>query len=149
MKDLKELIARSRAEVAESAPAVVSVLLGGELVDIAFGRVPGYVWADLCAKCPPRPGSKTDVEVGFNYDAVARKYPLDHVTIDGEPLIDDDGEFDVDTWGQINDVLPSPSINRIASALYVMNHSDPAVKIAALGKARTSAPSKKRTTPAK
>lgn len=147
--DLKALIAKSRAEVADSEPGVATVLLGGELVDIAFGRVAGHVWADLCATCPPRPGAKTDAAVGFNYDAVARKYPLDAVLIGGEPLVDGKGGFDTATWGEIIDVLPSPSISAIATVLYAINQNAPAQRIAELGKARMSAPSKKRTTPTK
>ena len=147
--DVKALIATSRAEVAETKPGVVPVLLGGELVDIAFGRVAGHVWADLCAMCPPRPGAKADAGVGFNFDAVARKYPLDHVLVGGEPLLDGEGEFDRATWLEIMDVIPSPSISGIGTMLYAMNQNLPAQRIAQLGKARTSAPSKKRTSPAK
>jgi hypothetical protein len=146
---VKERIAKARAEAEAVEPVVVPVLLGGELTDIAFGRVAGHVWSDLTAICPPRPGSTLDSNVGFNSDRVARYYPLDCVIVDGEPLLDDDGEFDKATWNEIIDVLPSPSIKLIASALWSINQSEPAKRIAELGKARASAPKRKRSSPAK
>jgi hypothetical protein len=146
---VKELIAKAKAEAEAVQPAVASVLLGGELVDIAFGRVAGHVWADLTAICPPRPGSTLDGNVGFNSDRVARVYPLDCILVAGEPLIDDDGEFDKATWNEIIDVLPSPSIKLIATQLWALNQNDPLKRIAELGKARTSAPKRKRSSPAK
>ena len=137
--DLQALIAKSREQIGETAPTEkVPVELGGEAVEIVFRMVPGQVWADLTATTPPRAGSKTDSNVGYNTDAVARKYPLDHITVGGESI-------DGDTWASMLDVLTSPGLKLIAAALWGLNQLQPSQRIAELGKALAGAPKKKRS----
>ncbi|MDR7189782.1 hypothetical protein J2Y46_002608 [Microbacterium sp. BE35] len=145
MTDVKALIAKARAKAETAPPTVVPVEVGGELVDIAFGRIPGHVWADLTAMCPPRKGSTQDENVGFNADRIVRVYPLESVVVGGEPLLDDEGEFDRETWGALIDELTSPNLKLIAAALWAVNQKAPADLLASLGKARMSAPKRKRT----
>src|SRR5690349_14998996 len=95
---VKDLMAKARAAVDEAEPTVAPVEVAGELVEIGFRPVLGHVWADLTATHPPRRGSVLDGNVGFNSDAVAKDYPLDKVTVDGEPV-------DADTWAELLEVL--------------------------------------------
>jgi hypothetical protein len=135
--NIKERIAKARAEVEGAEPTVAPVEIGGELTDLAFRPVLGQVWADLMATHKPRPGSVLDGNVGFNSDAVAKDYPLDKITVDGEPV-------DAETWAEINEVLTAPGIKLVAAALWGINQNDPAKRVAELGKARASAPKKRR-----
>ena len=135
--NIKERIAAARALVADAEATIAPVEIGGELTDLGFRPVTGQVWADLMATHPPRPGSVLDGNVGFNSDAVAKDYPLDKVTVDGEPV-------DAETWAEINDVLTAPGIKLVAAALWGINQNDPARRAAELGKARASAPKRKR-----
>ncbi|MGW9587499.1 hypothetical protein [Microbacterium sp. NPDC055455] len=138
---VKDLIAKARAELDTAAPVVVPVEVGGELVDIGFRPVLGTVWADLMAVHPPRPGAVLDGNVGFNSDAVAKDYPLDRVTVDGEPV-------DAETWADLMGVLTSPGIKLVAAALWGLNQNDPQRRAAELGKARAGAAKRKRRSPA-
>lgn len=140
--DLKALIAKARAEAASVEPTVAPVAVGGELVDVGFLPVAGVEWADLMATHPPRKGSVLDSNVGFNSDAVARDYPVSKITVGGEPV-------DEETWHELFSVLSSPSIKLIAAALWGMNQSDPAQRIAELGKAKAGGSTRKRRSPAK
>jgi hypothetical protein len=83
-----------------------------------------------------------DGNVGFNSDAVAKDYPLDKITIDGESV-------DADTWSEVMSVLTAPGIKLVAAVLWGINQSDPARRAAELGKARAGGSSRKRRSPAK
>lgn len=154
MTDLKALVAKARAEVAAAAaepPTPVPVLLGGELVDVGIRPVLGSVWDDLTATHPPRPGSTQDENVGFNVAGVVRDYPVSHLLVGGQPVkaVPDDEDDDEPTWGDIFDILPSPSRKLLEAMLWGINHNDQAARIRELGKARASAAKRKRTTRAK
>lgn len=149
MSDLKSLVAKARAEAValeQEQPTPVPVLLGGELVDVGVRPVLGRVWDDLTATNPPRPGSVQDENLGFNVSGVVRDYPVSHLLVAGEPVkaerVDDDD--DEPTWGEIFDLLPSPSRKLLAAMLWGINQNEPQKKIAELGKARASAPKRKR-----
>lgn len=135
---VKDLIAKARAAVDEAEPTVAPVEVGGELVEIGLRPVLGHVWADLTATHPPRKGSVLDGNVGFNSDAVAKDYPLDRITVDGEAV-------DAETWAELCDVLTAPGIKLVAAALWGINQNDPQRRVAELGKARASAGKKKRS----
>lgn len=139
--NLKDRIAAAKAEIESAEPLTVPVYVGGELVEVSFRPVEGHVWADLVASSPPRPGSTLDGNVGYNSDAVARRYPLSLVLVDGEPVSAED-------WSDLHDVIPSPSVKLIAAGLWGLNQNDPAKRIAELGKARAGAQPKKRRSPA-
>ena len=138
---LKDRIAAAKAELEGAEPATAPVLIGGELSDVTFRPVEGHVWADLTARCPPRPGAVLDGNVGFNPDAVARIYPLTHVLVDGEPV-------EADDWAELLKIIPSPSIKNVAAALWGLNQLEPKRRIEELGKARAGGPRKKRRSPA-
>lgn len=139
MQELQALIAKSQEQIGEAAPTEkVPVELGGQAVEIAFRMVEGQVWADLTATTPPRAGSKTDSNVGYNTDGVARKYPLDHITVGGVTV--DDA-----TWASMLKALTSPGLKLIAAALWGLNQLQPSQRIAELGKALAGAPKKKRS----
>jgi hypothetical protein len=138
MTDLKSLIAKARAEVANSEPEIVPVEVGGELVDVAVRPVAGYVWANLTATHPPRDNSAVDATVGFDSDAVAKDYPVEYITVAGEPI-------DQATWRELFDVLTASGIQSVAAALWAINQVLPAKRVMELGKARTSGRRKKRS----
>lgn len=133
---VQDLIAKARAELAEAAPTVAPVEVAGELVDIGFRPVAGHVWADLTALHPPRAGAVLDGNVGFNSDAVAKDYPLDKITVDGEPV-------DAATWRDLLQVLTAPGIKLVATALWGINQYTPAKRANELGKARAGEAKKK------
>jgi hypothetical protein len=135
MVDLKAMIAKAKS--ADVSGQTVTVAVGDELVDISFAPVPGHVWVDLVAKCPPREGAARDKNVGYNTDAVARVYPVDRITVSAEPV-------DPGTWGDLLDVLPSPSLSLIAAALWGLNQYEPQQRIAELGKAKAGGSTRKR-----
>lgn len=137
--DLKAAIAKAKAET-ETAEQDIDIVVGDELVKVVFKRLPGWAWADVLAKHPPRPGS--DGTIGYNPDAAVRDYPVDHIRVNGEPV-------DEDTWAEMFAVVTSPNIKFMAAAIYGLNQVAPLDRIAELGKARTSVPSKKRTSRAK
>lgn len=139
---IQDLIAKARAELDSAAPVTVPVEVAGTLVDIGFRPILGAAWADLMAVHPPRPGSVLDGNVGFNSDAVAKDYPLDKVTVDGEPV-------DEETWAGLMEVLTAPGVKHVAAALWGLNQNDPARRAVELGKARAGAAKRKRRSPAK
>lgn len=137
--DLQELIAKARAEVGVEAPTgSAEIEVGGELVEVVFRMVAGHVWADLTATNPPRAGSRQDSNVGYNTDAAANAYPVDHITVGGDTV-------DRETWSSLLEVLSSPSIKSIASCLWALNQLEPGKRIAELGKARAGALKKKQS----
>lgn len=136
MADLKALIAKAKAETAERG---LEIVVGGEIVEVLFSRVPGHVWADLLVTHPPRKGS--DENVGVNPDAIVRDYPVEYITVEGEPV-------DTETWRDLYEAVTSPNIKFMAAAIWMLNQSEPIKMIADLGKARAGAQSKKRRSPA-
>ena len=139
---IQDSIAKAR-ELVDTADAVVATVeVGGTLYDVGLRPVLGSVWADLTATHPPRPGSVLDGNVGFNSDAVAKDYPLDKITIDGEAI-------DVETWAGVTSVLTAPGIKLLASVLWGINQQEPIRRAAELGKARAGAALKKRRSRAK
>lgn len=138
---VQDLIAKARAEIETAEPVVAPVEVGGELVDIGFRPVLGYVWADLTAVNPPRQGAVLDGNVGFNSDAIAKAYPLDKITVGGEPV-------DAETWADLLGVLTAPGRKLVAMALWGINQFSPQKRANELGKARAGAAKKKRHSPA-
>lgn len=135
--NIKERIAAAKAQISDADEVVVPVEIGGELTDIGFRPVPGRAWADLTATHPPREDSVLDRNVGFNSDAVAGDYPVDKITVDGEPV-------DEETWREITEVLTGPGVKLVAAALWGINHNEPLKRAAELGKARVSGSKRKR-----
>lgn len=139
---IKDSIAKARELIEDADIVSAPVEIGGNLHDLGFRPVLGPVWADLMATHPPRRGSTLDGNVGFNSDAVAKDYPLDKITIDGESV-------DAETWASVMEVLTSPGVKLVASVLWGINQKIPQDRVAELGKARAGGASKKRRSPAK
>lgn len=135
--DLDALIAKARAALAEGEGKTVPVEVGGELVDVTLRPVAGHVWATLIATHPPRPNAEVDATVGFDSDSVGRDYPVEKITVAGEPV-------DEKKWRELFEVLTGPGVHAIAAALWALNQVEPQTRVLQLGKARTSGPRKKR-----
>lgn len=127
MSRIKDLIAKQRAELEASAQQSVDVVLGGELVTLAFDRALPEEWDALMVAHPARQGAKSDASVGYNVKAVSRAYP--HVSADGESL-------DADTWAELFDSLDSVNRNNVEIVIWGVNINDALVKLRELGKAR-------------
>lgn len=127
MSRIKDLIAKQRAELEVSAQQEVDVVLGGELVTLAFDRALPEEWDALMIANPARPAAKSDAAVGYNAKAVSKAYP--HVTADGEKL-------DAETWADLFTSLDSVNRNNVEIAIWGVNINDALVKLRELGKAR-------------
>lgn len=125
MSSLDEKIARARAEFEAAQPSEVPVSVGGELVTIAFLPVDGETWEEIKATNPPRPGSLRDTNVGYNTDGAAKDYPVERITVDGEPIAEE-------KWLELLSVLKSPSRSDVAAMLWGINWQEAKVE---LGKA--------------
>lgn len=126
--NLQEKIAKARQDFADAKPATLDIEVGGELTKLTFLPVWGRQWNLLVAMHPAREGASYDEALGYDTDSVAADYPVDAVTVDGEPV-------DVETWQSMLSVLSSPGRRRIAGALYGLNHIVPRERLAAAGKA--------------
>lgn len=125
---LQDKIAKAKQQFQDVEPITVNVEVGGELTVLDFRPVWGDVWADLIAMNPPRHGADSDRVVGYNSDSIAKDYPVEAVTVDGEPVTQED-------WSDMLSVLTAPSRMNIASTLYTLNHLEPSRKLVAAGKA--------------
>lgn len=127
--DWKARIAKAKADIENVEPVAVDVEVGGEITALTFLPVLGEKWDDLVAENPPRKGATLDQNVGYNTDAVAKSYPVEMVTVDGDtPSVDD--------WRDLLHVLSSPNRRNIASVLFGMNQLEPANRLRdAAGKA--------------
>lgn len=128
---LRDLIGKARSELSGVEPVVQDVEVGGELVSFGFLPVGGAKWDELTVTHPPRKNATLDMNLGYDVSAVARAYPVDKITVDGEPVAAED-------WAELFDVISSPNIKNITSVLWGINQLDPAKKLADLGKARAS-----------
>lgn len=126
--NLQEKIAKAKAQFAEAEPETVNVEVAGELTVLTFRPLLGGEWQDIVATHGPRVGADADEAVGYNTDAVASEYPVDAVTVDGESPSEED-------WRDLMSVLSGPNRSNIATALYKLNHLDPALRLVAAGKA--------------
>tara|TARA_R110002020_G_scaffold48774_4_gene139035 strand:+ start:1230 stop:1655 length:426 start_codon:yes stop_codon:yes gene_type:complete len=138
---LKDKIAAAKAALGSVEPVEQDVVVGNELVKLAFLPADGQVWADLVSTHPPRVGSKNDSDFGFNVDAVGRHYPHELITADGEPVT-------AEEWAELFVVLASPHIKNIGIAVWGKNQLEPARKLIELGKASAGASKKKSSSPA-
>lgn len=125
MASLDEKIARARVELENAKPSEVPVLIGGELTTIEFLRVDGETWEFIKATNPPRKGSVTDSNVGYNTDGAAKDYPIDRIMVDGEAISEE-------RWRELLSVLSSPGRSAIAAMLWGINWQEPSDE---LGKA--------------
>jgi hypothetical protein len=116
--DIQKLIAQARAQAAETRQETVDTVLGEEPISITLTKVDGLTWVNLTAIRPPRPGSQSDLIIGYDVDNIAGVYPADHVRINGEPI-------EQDAWAEVVELLESPARKLIAAALWGMHEHEP------------------------
>lgn len=137
MVDLKDLIARQRAEVEAPKTLPVNVALAGELVTVEVARLLPDDWQALVANHPPRATSKSDAKIGYDQNALPRGYPADRIKVAGEPV-------DQETWVELYAVLNSVNKNNVGSVIWGLNVYEALQELAELGKAaagqRSSSP---------
>lgn len=134
--NVQERIAKAKAELADAKPTTVDVEFGGEITVLGFTPIRGDEWDELTVLNPPRKGAVLDGNIGYNIKAVLKAFPVDHVTIDGEPATQD-------VYTDIVSVLASPHIKRASEVLFHIQQMLPAQRLIELGKASAGAPKKK------
>jgi hypothetical protein len=140
---IQDLIAQARAE-AEAPPteengkyAAASVIIAGRKVQLGFTKMLGAEWSALTVIHPPRKGAVADASVGFDFDAVAGKYPAAHITVDGEhPTVEE--------WAELYGLMETPWRNTVQMKLFDLHQSGPARQLLALGKVSSGAGSRKK-----
>lgn len=126
MTDLKALIEKQRAALSVVKFQDVSVVLGGEKVTLTVERVLPDVWDELMLRNPPRRGSKSDEDAGYNTKGVTLAYP--RLLRDGEVL---DAEMRAELYG----VLDSTWRNNIGITIWGVNVNESLREMRELGKA--------------
>nr|WP_278101164.1 hypothetical protein [Microbacterium proteolyticum] len=130
--DLKKLIAQERAKAEGPQPTVTKTIpLGESGADVTFEKLRGDAWQALVAEYPAREDVVSDFTIGYNERAVTLNYPLEHVTVDGEPV-------DVETWAELYEVLDGVGRNLLALGIWQVNVQDAINRLAELGKARAA-----------
>lgn len=124
---IKDDIAAERAAI-EAAPAVeVPTRMNGKEHPVTIRRLNPAEWGDLAAKHPPRPRS-TDTALGYNEGTLPGRYPVTHITVDGEPI-------DAETWLEFYTALKSTYRAAVATAIWGENVYPAIKEIEDLGKA--------------
>jgi hypothetical protein len=148
--DIDSLIAKAKANLDTVEPVTQEILVGGQLVGARFWPLTGPAWRDLCATNPPRMGSASDQQFGYNLDAVVRAYPRVYL-VEGDEITDltvvDDAGKRVSRWPEIVDTLSGPDLKNLGYAVWGLNDYDPAQKLVAAGKASKGGLRKKRNSP--
>lgn len=134
---VQDLIDKARAESAVPVTASAAVVVADQKVELTFTKLLGADWSALAAVNPPRSGAQADSALGFNFDAVAGKFPADHISVDGETPTSEE-------WAALYGLLETPWRNVIQTKLYDLHQSGPARKLLALGKASSGAGSRKK-----
>ena len=140
--DWKARIAKAKAEIADPVTSVVNVEVAGEMTEIGFRELDPDLWLDLVATHPARKGSDVDTIAGYNVDAIAKAYPVEAITIDGDvPEVED--------WADQLAVVSSPGRKFISSAIFYVNQGMQAQRMAeAAGKASAGKGKRKSASPA-
>ena len=128
MSNLKDLIARQRAEVEAPKSLPVNVALGGELVEVEISRLLPDDWDALVLAHPPRATSRSDAKIGYDQRALPRNYPASHIRVAGEPV-------DQETWVEVYASLRSVNKNNVGTLMWGLNIFDELKELQALGKA--------------
>lgn len=161
MSSLKELVAKQKREQVSVTPVGrAEVVLAGELVTFEFEKLHAKAWLDLVALHPPRSGSSTDVNIGFNVHSLAPEYPVESVRIvETEPAPDDTPEgvepeviehlheVTEEDYRDMFSVLDAIHIDTIATVLWSLNVLQDRLAVAAARKASKGEPSKKPSSP--
>ena len=134
---VQDLIDKARAAADEKVTTSATVVVADAKVSLTFTKMLGAEWSALVAVHPPRAGSVTDASLGFNFDAVAGKYPAANVTIDGDVPVGNE-------WAELYGLLETPWRNVVQTKLFDMHQSGPARKLIELGKVSSGAGSRKK-----
>lgn len=127
MVDLKALAAKQRAKVAAVVSDDVDIMFGGEKVTLTVERVHPDTWDALMLANPPRKGSKSDEEAGYNTKGVSLAYP--RLLNDGEAMTK---EQIAELWAD----LESPWRNAIGIVIWGVNMNHAFQEMRSAGKAR-------------
>lgn len=93
----------------------LEVILGGEIVPVAFGEINGGRWLDLCGANPPKRDS--DRPYGYDCGAVARAFPAERIRLQGAPT-------DADTWAAVWDLLDEEDCKNVQAVLWGIHIGD-------------------------
>ncbi|MEV7692488.1 hypothetical protein AB0N73_04055 [Microbacterium sp. NPDC089189] len=127
---IQDAIKRAKARQPETF--VVDVQIGDEASSIVLTEVAGSEWNDLVAYCPARPHNVEDAKCGFDPGALLRRYPVDHVTIDGQLPSSEE-------WLDVLALLPASSFADLGVALWGLHELEPRKRLLAAVKKKESA----------
>lgn len=133
MTDIQKLIQKEKDFIEKAPPTDVDVELGGDILTIGVRPLIGSDWVAVCMQVPPRSGVTLDAALGFNVEAVARRYKPERLTVNGAEF-----EYD-DDWTELYDALASPHRKNIATAMWGVNVYDPEQRLIARLKERDAA----------
>lgn len=128
MKDLKALIEAEKQRIEDPAKDSVPIAIGGEILTVEVTKLHPNVWTELVARHPARSNVAGDGRLGFNQATLPGDYPVERITVDGEPV-------DRDTWVQMYAVLDVAHRNSLNSLMWGLNVYAAVLELAALGKA--------------
>ncbi|MEV8023399.1 hypothetical protein [Microbacterium sp. NPDC080220] len=132
--NVKELIEKQRAEVAQEKTQTAQIVYGGELVEVEVVKLLPDDWQQLVAKCPPRTAHPGDANIGYDQAQLPRLYPADKIRFGGEVI-------DQDTWEEIWKPMDSVHRNNIGTVIWGLNHYAAVKELRELGKAAAGQPS--------
>lgn len=127
MTDLKALIANQRAKNAVVVSDDVEIVVGGEKVTLTIERVHPDAWDALMLAFPPRAGSASDSELGYNAKGVILNYPR---------LLNDGEALDEEGIAELYSDLDSVWRNAIGIVIWGVNMNHALQEMRSLGKAR-------------
>jgi hypothetical protein len=123
---------------AQAALDALEASAGDSLITLRFTQLPGFEWAAITSKLPPRPGVPIDESIGYNYDkatihaagfadAAGRAYGV---------RLEDDAELPLsaDEWSALFDALSGYEVSQIRNAVWGLNEYLPKQQVTAMGK---------------
>lgn len=111
---LNFLIAEAK-RIREANWVDLDVILGGEIVPVAFGEISGGEWLHLSGSNPPKRDS--DRPYGYDCAAVARAFPAERIRLQGGPT-------DADTWATVWDLLDEEDCANVQAVLWGLHIGD-------------------------
>lgn len=111
---LEFLIAEAR-RIRDSNWVDLEVILGNEIVPVAFGETSGDTWLHLCGSNPPKRDS--DRPYGYDCAAVARAFPAERIKLQDKPT-------DAVTWASVWDLLTEEDCANVQAVLWGIHIGD-------------------------
>lgn len=148
--DIAALVADARASFESAEPVDIQVLVGTRAVTVRFEPIDGQAYRALSVQHPPRQGVTTDMNIGYNIDAVVRWYPRVFL-VDGDDVtkVSDSLPRKSPTdpehrpWFDLLDVLEAPDLKNLASVVWGMCEYSPQKRLMRAGKASAGGRKKK------